>query len=61
MKSCAFYISRIENEDSRLQLGIIVFEQIQSKQIDSVEIDNILEYNKLYIRSLIKSMKSISS
>ena len=61
MKSCAFYISRIENEDSRLQLGIIVFEQIQSKQIDSVEIDNILEYNKIYIRSLIKSIKIISS
>ncbi|MFK8267793.1 hypothetical protein [Capnocytophaga cynodegmi] len=61
MKSCSFYIKRIENEigDSRLPLGIIVFEQLQNSEIDSRSINNKLKENKEQLTTLIKSMKTI--
>ncbi|WP_198537339.1 hypothetical protein [Capnocytophaga canimorsus] len=61
MKSCSFYVKRIENEDgdSRLPLGIIVFEQIPNSKIDSKSINCKLEENKEQLTTLIKSMKTI--
>jgi|GEM_PF-6804146 len=36
MKSCSFYIKRIENEDARMPLGIIVFEKIQNTYLQPI-------------------------
>lgn len=59
MKSCSFYVKRIENEDARNPLGVIVFEKINNSQIDKVSINNVLESNRAQIETLIKSMKTI--
>lgn len=59
MKSCSFYIKRIENEDARKQLGIIVFEKLQNTEIEAQDINNRLMINKEQLSTLIKSMKTI--
>ena len=59
MKSCSFYVKRIENEDARNPLGVIVFEKLNSTQIDKNSINNVLQSNKSQIETLIKSMKTI--
>ncbi|MBF0598453.1 hypothetical protein [Faecalibacter rhinopitheci] len=60
MKSCSFYIQRINNEDSRNPLGIIVVEMLNPEKIDDQYIKHQLELNKETISSLIKSMKTIT-
>lgn len=59
MKSCSFYIKRIENEDARMPLGIIVFEKIQNIEIEAQDIKNKLISNREQLVTLIKSMKTI--
>lgn len=59
MKSCSFFVKRIENEDARNPLGVIVFEKLSNSQIDKTSINNILDSNKAQIETLIKSMKTI--
>lgn len=60
MKSCSFYVHRIENEDSRAPLGIIVAEQISPNEIDTINITKPLEKHSEVISSLIKTMKTLS-
>lgn len=59
MKSCSFFIKRIENEDARNPLGIIVFEQMQPCEINSDAIENILDFYKFPIETYLKSMKTV--
>ena len=59
MKSCSFYVHRIENEDSRDPLGIIVAEQISSNEINKIDISQPLQKHSEVISSLIKSMKNL--
>ncbi|WP_291118421.1 hypothetical protein [Empedobacter sp. UBA7248] len=59
MKSRSFFIYRINNEDSRPPLGIIVFEQIKPQPIDQQLIKNIILNHEAQIQFLIKSMKTI--
>lgn len=59
MKSCSFFILRIENEDARNPLGVIVFEKISNSEININSIKETINNNKLQIETLIKSMKTI--
>lgn len=59
MKSCSFFIYRLDNEDSRPPLGIVVVEQLQSSQIDPQNMNEIFSRNEQQLSFLIKSMKSI--
>ena len=59
MKSCSFFIYRLDNEDSRPPLGIVVVEQLQSSQIDHQNMNEIFSSNEQQLSFLIKSMKSI--
>lgn len=59
MKSCSFYVKRIENEDARNPLGLIVFEKLSNLRIDKMLVNNVLKLNKAQIETLIKSMKTI--
>jgi hypothetical protein len=59
MKSCSFFIYRLDNEDSRPPLGIVVVEQLQSSQIDHQNMSEIFSSNEQQLSFLIKSMKSI--
>jgi hypothetical protein len=59
MKSCSFFIYRLDNEDSRPPLGIVVVEQLQSTQINPNNMNEIFSNNEQQLSFLIKSMKSI--
>lgn len=59
MKSCSFYIRRMENEDARNPIGIIVFEQIQGSKINTEQIEAKIDFYKQQLDTLIKSMKTI--
>lgn len=59
MKSCSFFIYRLDNEDSRPPLGIVVVEQLKSSQIDHQNMSEIFSSNEQQLSFLIKSMKSI--
>lgn len=59
MKSCSFFIKRIESEDARNPLGIVVFEQLQSSEIDSKSLEDILDFYKFPIETYLKSMKTV--
>lgn len=59
MKSSSFYIYRLDNEDSRHQLGIVVFEQMNPKQIDKETIKYILKSQEQQIATLFKAMKTL--
>ena len=60
MKSRSFHIRKIENEDSRPPLGIVVFEQMSPQTINEESIQSILKNHQEQLIFLIKSMKSIS-
>lgn len=59
MKSRSFYIYRINNEDSRPPLGIIVFEQIKPQAINNTLIEGIISSHEAQLQFLVKSMKTI--
>lgn len=59
MKSRSFYIKRIDNEDSRNPLGIIVFEQMSPNVIDGNLIATLISQHCKILSSLFKSMKSL--
>ena len=61
MKSRSFFIKTIENEksDSRQDLGIIVFEKMDTSQINSDSIKQVIDENQQQIQALIKTMKTI--
>lgn len=59
MKSCSFYIKRIESEDARNPLGIVVFEQLQNTEINNKPLNEILDFYKFPIETYLKSMQTI--
>lgn len=59
MKSQSYYIYRVDNEDSRKQLGIVVFEQVKSDIIDKDGILNVFKEQEKQITILFKSMKTL--
>lgn len=59
MKSCSFFVTRIENEDARNPLGVIVFEKLTNTTIDKANVKHSLLIHKAQIETLIKSMKTI--
>jgi len=61
MKSRSFFIKTIENEksDSRQDLGIIVFEKMDTSRINSDSIKQVIDENQQQIQALIKTMKTI--
>lgn len=58
MKSRSFYIKRINNEDSRLPHGIIVVEQMDSREINSELMDEIFENEETKFVLFFKGLKS---
>ncbi|WP_300688733.1 hypothetical protein [Chryseobacterium sp.] len=60
MKSQSFHVQRINNEDSRNPLGIIVAEKLSSEIINEELITLPLKLHNEIIASLIKSMKTIT-
>ncbi|MBG0504435.1 hypothetical protein GBO30_04140 [Elizabethkingia anophelis] len=59
MKSCSFFVTRIENEDARDPLGVIVFEKLTNSIIDQINVKRTISIHKAQIETLIKSMKTI--
>lgn len=59
MKSRAFYIKRVDNEDSRTPYGIIVIEQMKSNSIDNNIIQDIFDKDLDNFILLFRSMKSL--
>lgn len=61
MKSSSFYVKTVENEegDSRVHLGIIVFEKISADAIDKTVINQLIDSNVELLRTIFKSMKTL--